>query len=42
MKRTLLGNPYIRPWEDLARLADAFEMNEFMFGSYYVCRGIKP
>jgi leucyl aminopeptidase len=42
MKRTLLGNPYIRPWEDLARLTDAFDMDEFMFGSYYVCRGIKP
>ena len=42
MKRTLLGNPYIRPWEDLARLTDTFEMNEFLFGSYYVCRGIKP
>jgi demethylmenaquinone methyltransferase/2-methoxy-6-polyprenyl-1,4-benzoquinol methylase len=42
MKRTLLGNPYIRPWEDLARLTDTFEMHELMFGSYYVCRGIKP
>lgn len=41
MKWTLLGNPYIRPWEDLARLTDAFAMDEFMFGSYYVCRGIK-
>jgi ubiquinone/menaquinone biosynthesis C-methylase UbiE len=42
MKKTMLGNPLIRPWEDLARLADDFEMEEFMFGSYYVCRGIKP
>jgi demethylmenaquinone methyltransferase/2-methoxy-6-polyprenyl-1,4-benzoquinol methylase len=42
MKWTLLGNPYIRPWEDLARLTDSFEMDEFMFGSYYVCSGIKP
>jgi ubiquinone/menaquinone biosynthesis C-methylase UbiE len=42
MKRTMLGNPLIRPWEDLARLADNFDMQEFMFGSYYVCRGIKP
>jgi demethylmenaquinone methyltransferase/2-methoxy-6-polyprenyl-1,4-benzoquinol methylase len=42
MKRTMLGNPLIHPWEDLARLADDFDMQEFMFGSYYVCRGIKP
>ena len=42
MKRTMLGNPYIRPWEDLARLTDEFEMDDFRFGSYYVCRGIKP
>jgi demethylmenaquinone methyltransferase/2-methoxy-6-polyprenyl-1,4-benzoquinol methylase len=41
MKRTLLGNPFIQPWEDLARLTDAFEMHELMFGSYYVCRAIK-
>jgi demethylmenaquinone methyltransferase/2-methoxy-6-polyprenyl-1,4-benzoquinol methylase len=41
MKRTLLGNPYIRPWEDLARITDAFEMEEFMFGSYYICCGTK-
>jgi demethylmenaquinone methyltransferase/2-methoxy-6-polyprenyl-1,4-benzoquinol methylase len=41
MKRTMLGNPYIRPWEDLARLTQDFEMEEFMFGSYYICRGIK-
>jgi demethylmenaquinone methyltransferase/2-methoxy-6-polyprenyl-1,4-benzoquinol methylase len=42
MKRTMLGNPLIRPWEDLARLSDDFDMQEFMFGSYYVCRAIKP
>ena len=39
MKRTMLGNPLIQPWEDLARLADAFEMEQFMFGSWYICRG---
>ncbi len=41
MKRTMLGNPLIKPWEDLARLAGTVEMEEFMFGSWYVCRAIK-
>lgn len=41
MKKTMLGNPLIRPWDDLARLTDQFEMQELMFGSYYICRGIK-
>ncbi len=42
MRRTMLGNPYLRPWEDLARFTPHFEMKEFLFGSYYVCRGVKP
>jgi ubiquinone/menaquinone biosynthesis C-methylase UbiE len=42
MKRTLLGNPYIKPWNDLAEIADDFAMEEFLFGSYYVCWGTKP
>jgi phosphatidylethanolamine/phosphatidyl-N-methylethanolamine N-methyltransferase len=42
MKRTLLGNPHIRPWDDLAAIADDVEMEEFLFGSYYVCHGVKP
>lgn len=41
MKRTMLGNPLIRPWEDLARMTDHLDMQEFMFGSWYFCRGIK-
>lgn len=41
MKRTMLGNPLIRPWDDLARLTDECDMQELMFGSYYICRGIK-
>jgi len=41
MKRTLLGNPFIRPWEHLARLVEDFQMEEFRFGSYYVCCGTK-
>jgi ubiquinone/menaquinone biosynthesis C-methylase UbiE len=42
MKRTLLGNPHIKPWNDLAALVDDFAMEEFLFGSYYVCWGTKP
>jgi len=42
MKRTMLDNPLIRPWEDLARLTERCEMDEFMFGSWYICRGVKP
>jgi ubiquinone/menaquinone biosynthesis C-methylase UbiE len=42
MRHTLLGNPYIRPWEHHAELVDNFEMEEFLFASYYVCRGVKP
>ena len=42
MKRTLLGNPYIRPWEHLKQIAGEFEMEEFLLGSYYICRAVKP
>ncbi|MEA2987379.1 MAG: hypothetical protein QOG83_90 [Alphaproteobacteria bacterium] len=42
MKRTMLGNPLIRPWDDLARFTDEVQMEEFMFGSWYICRGTKP
>lgn len=42
MKRTLLGNPYIRPWENLKQVAGTFEMEEFLLGSYYICRAVKP
>lgn len=42
MKRTVLGNPYIRPWEELGELTENFEMEEFLLGSYYICRGRKP
>jgi demethylmenaquinone methyltransferase/2-methoxy-6-polyprenyl-1,4-benzoquinol methylase len=41
MKHTLLGNPFIKPWNDLAAIADDFEMEELLFGSYYVCHGTK-
>ena len=42
MKRTLLGNPNIRPWEDLRQLGVNFARDEFLFGSYYICRAVKP
>jgi demethylmenaquinone methyltransferase/2-methoxy-6-polyprenyl-1,4-benzoquinol methylase len=41
MKQTLLGNPYVKPWQDLAALAEDFDMDEYLFGSYYVCWGQK-
>src|SRR5262245_9009802 len=41
MKRTMLGNPLIKPWEDLARFTDDLTMETFMFGSWHICRGIK-
>jgi ubiquinone/menaquinone biosynthesis C-methylase UbiE len=42
MKRTMLGNPLIRPWDDVMRLAGTIEMEEFMFGSWYICAATKP
>lgn len=41
MKRTVLGNPYIQPWKHLATMTEHLEMEEFLFGSYYICRGIR-
>jgi hypothetical protein len=37
----MLGNPLIAPWKDLATIAENFEMEEFLFGSWYICRGTK-
>jgi hypothetical protein len=37
----MLGNPLIEPWKDLAAVVDDFEMEEFLFGSWYVCWGTK-
>lgn len=42
MKHPLLGNPLIQPWKHLVALADEFSMEEFLFGSYYICHGSKP
>ena len=41
MKRTMLGNPFIKPWEHLSALAEDFAMEEFVLGSWYVCWGTK-
>lgn len=42
MKRTMLGNPLIKPWEDVMRLAGSIEMEQFVFGSWYICAATKP
>ena len=42
MKRTMLGNPLIQPWRELAALCGDFEMRKYLFGSYYICRAVKP
>ncbi len=42
MRWTMLGNPLIQPWRDLAPLVDEFEMEEFVLGSWYICWGGKP
>jgi len=41
MKHTMLGNPLIHPWEELAVLTEDWEMSQRRFNSYYVCCGIK-
>ena len=42
MRHTMLGNPLIQPWKELAAVAGHVEMNERLFTSYYICRAIKP
>ena len=41
MKRTMLSNPLIRPWEEVAKLAGDVQMEQFMLGSWYICRATK-
>jgi len=41
MKHTLLGNPYIHPWDHVARATVDFQIRHFLFSAYYVCRGTK-
>jgi ubiquinone/menaquinone biosynthesis C-methylase UbiE len=40
-KLTVLGNPDVRPWDELKELAGAVEMEEISFGTYYICRARK-
>ena len=42
MKHTMLGNPLIQPWRELAALCDDVQMRKYLFGSYYICRAVKP
>ncbi|MCC6780323.1 MAG: class I SAM-dependent methyltransferase [Hyphomicrobiales bacterium] len=41
MRWTMLGNPLIEPWKELAPLVDEFELEQFVLGSWYICRGKK-
>ena len=38
---TVLGNPDIRPWDELRKLTDKVDYEEAQFGTYYICRGRK-
>ena len=38
---TVLGNPDVRPWEELRELTDDVNYEEAQFGTYYICRGRK-
>ena len=42
MKRTMLGNPLIQPWKEVSAITEHVDMCEWLFGSYYICRGVKP
>jgi ubiquinone/menaquinone biosynthesis C-methylase UbiE len=39
---TVLGNPDIRPWDELRELAGEVCMEELALGTYYICRARKP
>ncbi|HEV2708140.1 MAG TPA: methyltransferase domain-containing protein [Pyrinomonadaceae bacterium] len=41
-RATVLGNPDIRPWDELRELADEVDCEEVQFETYYICRGRKP
>ena len=38
---TVLGNPDIRPWDELRELTDDVDYEEAQFGTYYICRARK-
>ncbi len=41
-RATVLGNPGIRPWDELRELTDDVCCEEMQFDTYYICRGRKP
>jgi ubiquinone/menaquinone biosynthesis C-methylase UbiE len=41
MQRTLLGNPYIHPWEHVAQTTRQFQIKHYRLSSYYICQGKK-
>ncbi|HEX8844538.1 MAG TPA: class I SAM-dependent methyltransferase [Pyrinomonadaceae bacterium] len=41
-KLTVLGNPDVRPWDELKELTAEVDYEEVQFGTYYICRGRKP
>jgi hypothetical protein len=40
-KLTVLGNPDVRPWDELRSLNAEIEYEEAQFGTYYICRARK-
>ena len=40
MRQTVLGNPYVQPWEDLRELTNDVSTEKELFG-YYICRGTR-
>ena len=42
MRHTMLGNPLIQPWNELAAIAEHVDMRKCRFDSYYICRAAKP
>lgn len=40
-KLTVLGNPDIRPWDELRELTDDVDYEEAQFGTYYICSAKK-
>lgn len=40
-RATVLGNPDVRPWEELRELTDDVSYEELQLETYYICRGRK-
>jgi ubiquinone/menaquinone biosynthesis C-methylase UbiE len=38
---TVLGNPDVRPWDELRELTHEVNYEDAQFGTYYICRGRK-